>query len=166
MNQFDNLFGIFKHKRQIARSVAAAAFEWETIIIHLTKKKLEFIEQRDWQSIVKGKTPSDMPQLEEFIKFLTERCHMFRVLNNSKEKPTAQRHQQQKKDRKKRFLLLRCHRVIRFKKNCRASSCKKCQDKHNIMLHKENKKNRNVSGDNLFKEFVDGNHANDRGFER
>ncbi|XP_025263732.1 uncharacterized protein LOC112637714 [Camponotus floridanus] len=76
-------------------------FEWETIIITLAKKKLDFTKQRDWQNIVKGKTPHNMPRLDEFIKFLTERCHMLRVLNNSKEKSAAQRQQQQKKSEKK-----------------------------------------------------------------
>ncbi|TGZ49095.1 Uncharacterized protein DBV15_11835 [Temnothorax longispinosus] len=46
--------------------------EWETIIIHLAKKRLDFAEQRDWQTVVKDKTPDNMLTLEEFIKFLTE----------------------------------------------------------------------------------------------
>lgn len=117
-----------------------------------------------------------MPRLDEFIKFLTERCHMLRVLNNSKEKPTAQKPQQQKRNEKKVSLALtssscricngdhpvyKCDELLktttseRFKlvrerqlcvnclnpghyvKNCKALSCKKCQGKHNTMLHRE-----------------------------
>lgn len=29
--------------------------QWDTIILHLAKKKLDFTEQRDWQNLVKNK---------------------------------------------------------------------------------------------------------------
>lgn len=49
--------------------------QWQTMLIHLAKKKLDFTEKRDWQNITKDRTPDNMPTMEEFLKFLTERCH-------------------------------------------------------------------------------------------
>lgn len=60
--------------------------QWETIIIHLAKKRLDFVEQCDWQNLTRDRTPQNMPKLEEFLKFLTERSHSLRVLRQSKEK--------------------------------------------------------------------------------
>lgn len=62
--------------------------QWDTIILHLAKKKLDFAEQHDWQNFIKDKTPQNMPKLEEFLKFLTERSHNLRVLKQNKEKIT------------------------------------------------------------------------------
>lgn len=64
---------------------------WDTLIIHLAKKKLDFAEQNDWQNSVKGRTSQNMPRLEEFITFLIQRCDTLRMLNQNKEKQLAQR---------------------------------------------------------------------------
>ncbi|XP_011858074.1 PREDICTED: uncharacterized protein LOC105555659 [Vollenhovia emeryi] len=95
--------------------------KWDTIIIHMAKKRLDFAEQRDWQNIVKSRTPTNMPKIEEFLKFLTERCHTLRVLNQNKgkqassEKPTTQ-----KKGEKKVSL------------TTTPASCKICKGSHPI----------------------------------
>ncbi|XP_011858749.1 PREDICTED: uncharacterized protein LOC105556275 [Vollenhovia emeryi] len=62
--------------------------QWDTLIIHMAKKNLDFAEQRDWQHLIRRKTPQDMPILEEFLKFLTERCHSLRMLKQNKERVT------------------------------------------------------------------------------
>lgn len=75
--------------------------QWDTIILHLAKKKLDFAEQRDWQNLMKDKTPQEMPKLEEFLKFLTERSHSLRVLKQGKEKTTNVKSTVAKRDGKK-----------------------------------------------------------------
>lgn len=71
---------------------------WDTLIIHLAKKKLDFAEQRDWQDTIKVCT---MPKLEAFIKFLTERSHMLRMLSQGKAKPVVMKQPQEKKYEKR-----------------------------------------------------------------
>lgn len=58
--------------------------QWNTIIIYLAKRHLDFVERRDWQDHVKDRTCENMPTLEEFAKFLTERSHMLRMLRQDK----------------------------------------------------------------------------------
>lgn len=71
---------------------------WGGIIIHLVKKKLDYIEQRDWQDTLKGRTPQNMPTLKEFLAFLTERCHNLRMLQQSKQKTTKDKLTTQKNE--------------------------------------------------------------------
>lgn len=59
---------------------------WDTLIIHLARKELDYGEQKDWQIFIKDRQPDNMPTLNEFLKFLNERCHTLRVLNQLKEK--------------------------------------------------------------------------------
>ncbi|XP_018363954.1 PREDICTED: uncharacterized protein LOC108761740 [Trachymyrmex cornetzi] len=154
---------------------------WETIIIHLAKKKLDFIEQRDWQDTVKDKTPEDMPTLTEFLKFLNDRCHIIRVLEQGKTKVSNGKQQQKietKKEKGEKRVTLstirvncrycnddhptyKCEELLKlsapegtksviekrlcincfapghFGRDCRGSSCRKCDRKHNTLLHIE-----------------------------
>lgn len=78
------------------KSLQQPVEQWDTVILHLAKKKLEYIEQRDWQNHTKGKTPRNMPRLQEFITFITERCHTLRMIQPTdttklKQKPTSER---------------------------------------------------------------------------
>lgn len=59
---------------------------WDTLIIHIARKELDYGEQKDWQNLIKGRQPDNMPTLIEFIKFLTERCHTLRVITPLKGK--------------------------------------------------------------------------------
>jgi len=154
--------------------------QWNTIVIHLTKRQLNFIEQRDWQNHIKDRTHEDMPTLENFVKFLTDRCHTLRMLQQSKAK-TANSKQSQKlkkkneKKNEKKISLAATAQVCKYckgnhsvnwceeftklfinerrkevmKKNlcinclnpghlaeaCRSLRCKKCNEKHNTLLH-------------------------------
>jgi len=62
------------------KTLALPVDEWDAILMHLAKKRLDFIEQRDWQNLIKNRTPKNIPKLSEFIAFLTERCHTIKVL--------------------------------------------------------------------------------------
>lgn len=57
---------------------------WNTVIIQLAKKRLDYVEQRDWHNDTKACTPQNMPKLEDFIKFITERCHVLRMVHQKK----------------------------------------------------------------------------------
>ena len=74
---------------------------WDTIILHLAKKRLDFTEQRDWQNRVKDCTPRNMPKLENFVKFITERCHTLRMINQGRMIKSKQSTIQDKKNNKK-----------------------------------------------------------------
>ncbi|XP_011876948.1 PREDICTED: uncharacterized protein LOC105567034, partial [Vollenhovia emeryi] len=102
--------------------------QWDTLIIHMAKKNLEFAEQRDWQHLVRKKTPQDMPTLEEFLKFLTERCHSLRMLKQNKERVTNTKTPVVKKEGRKEQDTA---------SNCKSSTCRKCSSKHNTILHRE-----------------------------
>lgn len=66
---------------------------WDALIIHLVKKKLDFIEQKDWLNTIKDKTPQNMPKLTELIAFLTQRCQTLRMAGKitQKEEPISQK---------------------------------------------------------------------------
>lgn len=81
--------------------------QWNTIIIHLAKKHLDFVERRDWQDHIKDRTHENMPTLEEFVKFLTERSHTLRMLkqnkvskSNSKQAQSADKKVEKKSEKK------------------------------------------------------------------
>lgn len=68
------------------KSLGQPVDHWDTMIIHLAKKKLDFIEQRDWQDVIKECTIEQLPKMETFLKFLMDRSSMLRVLAQGKEK--------------------------------------------------------------------------------
>ncbi|XP_011858076.1 PREDICTED: uncharacterized protein LOC105555661 [Vollenhovia emeryi] len=137
---------------------------WDTIIIHLAKRKLEYTEQRDWQNCIKERTPQNMPKLEDFVKFITERCHTLRMINQAKPAKLKQSAIPDKKAKKGVVLTstpaqckicsgehqaFRCDEFIKLSseerkrasaKDCKASACRKCSGRHNTMLHKEETK--------------------------
>ncbi|XP_029664596.1 uncharacterized protein LOC115236347 [Formica exsecta] len=88
------------------------------MIIHLARKKLDFGKQRDWQNTINNRTPGNMPTMEEFLKFLTDRCNTLRVLNQGKTKQPTSKTTSQKKPDKKIFLT--------------SSECKFCKGSHSI----------------------------------
>ncbi|XP_071574579.1 uncharacterized protein [Temnothorax nylanderi] len=94
--------------------------QWETIILHLAKKKLDFVEQRDWQNIIKDRNAANMPRIEEFLKFLTDRCNTLRVLNQGKEKAATTKSSEKKKSDKRVTLAVT------------AQECKYCKRTHSI----------------------------------
>ncbi|XP_067209942.1 uncharacterized protein [Linepithema humile] len=71
------------------KSLEQPVDRWETMIIHLAKKKLNFVEQRDWQNMMNNRTPRNMPTIDEFLKFLMDRYNTMRVLNQGKAKKEA-----------------------------------------------------------------------------
>lgn len=97
--------------------------QWDTIILHLAKKKLDFAEQRDWQDFVKNRTPQDMPKLSEFLKFLTERCHSLRMLKQNKERTVNEK---QTAINKKKVNL------AAITEACKTETCKICAKNHPI----------------------------------
>lgn len=50
--------------------------QWDAIIIFLARNKLDFHSQREWEEVVGQQEPDHMPTVEEFLKFLQERCHL------------------------------------------------------------------------------------------
>lgn len=102
-NKADTLKKIIWHINTHLKSLEALkqpVKQWETIIIHLAKKKLDYVEQRDWQNAVKNRTPEDMPTIEEFLKFLNERCQSLKILNKGKLKYADEKSQSKKSNRK------------------------------------------------------------------
>lgn len=85
---------------------------WDTLIIHSAKKKLDFTQQRDWQDEVKGCTPQTMPKVEAFIKFLTGRSHMLRMLIQGRTKSVNVQQPQERKYEKRAVLAF-------MQQNCR-----------------------------------------------
>ncbi|XP_034935131.1 uncharacterized protein [Chelonus insularis] len=79
---------------------------WDTLIIHMAKKGLDFIEQRDWQNYINGRGPENMPKLDEFIKFLNERCQTLRVLNQNKTAASSTKPSQHKDHKHERKVTL------------------------------------------------------------
>lgn len=164
------------------KTLAQPVDQWETLIIHLAKKKLDFVEQRDWQNLIKDRTPENMPKMTKFLKFLTERCHTIRVLEQGKPKGAVSKKQiargekgKDKDDKKitlvsttvsckicngnhpiyrcedlqklsvtdrmkkiiEKRLCIKCLAPGHHAKDCRSSTCKKCDKKHNSLLHQE-----------------------------
>lgn len=59
--------------------------KWDTVIIFMARNKLDYHSQRGWEE--EGQQGSEyMPTVEEFLKFLNERCRTLEMLDNSKEK--------------------------------------------------------------------------------
>ncbi|KYQ53839.1 hypothetical protein ALC60_05462 [Trachymyrmex zeteki] len=50
--------------------------QWDAIIIFLARNKLDFHSQREWEEVVGQQEPDHMLTVEEFLKFLQERCHL------------------------------------------------------------------------------------------
>ncbi|XP_018395653.1 PREDICTED: uncharacterized protein LOC108774125 [Cyphomyrmex costatus] len=72
----------------------------------MAKKKLDFIEQKDWQNIVKNRTPENMPRLSEFIAFLTERSHSIKILEKNKAKTVEKKANSEIKKKEKKVALV------------------------------------------------------------
>lgn len=85
------------------RSLQQPVDHWDTIILHLAKKKLDYMEQRDWQSSIKDRTPQNMSKLADFVKFITERCHTLRIINQNKTTKVKQSTMLEKKSGKKSY---------------------------------------------------------------
>lgn len=94
--------------------------QWETVILHLAKKKIDFVEQRDWQNAIKDRSTANMPTMEEFLKFVTDRCNTLRVLNQGKVKPATSKPTEKKKTEKKVIL------------TTTTQECKFCKGSHSI----------------------------------
>lgn len=94
---------------------------WDTVIIHMAKKKLDFIEQKDWQDRIKACTPQNMPKLKDFVKYLTERSHTIRMLQQSKGKTVNVKQPQDSRKTDKKVVLASMHKV-----------CKLCKKEHPI----------------------------------
>jgi len=92
--------------------------QWDTIILHLAKKKLDYTEHRDWQNSVKDRTPRNMPKLADFIKFINERCHTLRMINQTKPSRVKQSVVPERKGAKRVVL------------TSASSQCKICQGAH------------------------------------
>jgi len=158
------------------RSLALPVNEWDAILVHLAKKKLNFREQRDWQNLIKNRTLENMPMLSEFIAFLTERCHTIKVLEQGRPKIAEKSDREAKRneqkvalvsvtskckicegdhpvykcsnllklsiaDRKMKIiekrLCLNCLGSGHYARDCKASMCKKCNKKHNSIIHED-----------------------------
>ncbi|XP_039304386.1 uncharacterized protein LOC113004841 [Solenopsis invicta] len=117
------IWHIQTHKSSL-KSLHQPVDHWDTIILHLSKKKLDYIEQRDWQDRAKDHTPQNMPKLDDFIAFLTERCHTLRMLNQNKITQTKQqpspKDNQEKKTGKKIVLA------------ATSLQCKICNEAHQV----------------------------------
>lgn len=107
------------------KSLSQPVDQWKTMIIHLAKKKLEFVEQRDWQNLMNDRTPENMPKLEDFLKFLTDRSNTLRVLNQGKTKQVPSKVTTQKKPNKKVSLIVT------------SSECSFCKGNHSIYKYEE-----------------------------
>ncbi|XP_018359970.1 PREDICTED: uncharacterized protein LOC108759152 [Trachymyrmex cornetzi] len=151
------------------KTLALPVDEWDAILLHLAKKKLDFIEQRDWQNLIKNRTPQNMPQLSEFMTFLTERCHTMKILEQGQMKTEKPLNRDAKKNESKVALVsvtnkckicegdhpvFKCARMLRsmheialgytghYVRECKGSTCKRCDKKHNSIIHKEDQEER------------------------
>lgn len=163
------------------KTLALPVDDWDAILLHLAKKKLDFIEQRDWQNLIKNRTPQNMPKLSEFMTFLTERCHTMKILEQSQTKTEKLLNRDAKKSERKvalvsvinkckicegdhlvfrcgdllklpiakrkqklidKKLCLNCLNAGHYARECKGSTCKKCDKKHNSIIHKEDQEER------------------------
>lgn len=69
------------------QSLGQPVEQWEAVLLHLAKKKIDFADQRDWQNMIKDRPTANMPTIEEFLKFLLDRCTTLRILNQGKARP-------------------------------------------------------------------------------
>ncbi|XP_011859827.1 PREDICTED: uncharacterized protein LOC105557253 [Vollenhovia emeryi] len=129
------------------RTLSLPVNAWDAILMHLAKKRLDYGEQRDWQNLIKKRTQENMPKLSEFLAFLTERCHnqgsragsdeacvhlVFKC-GNFQELSITDR----KKKLKEKKLCFNCLGSGHFVRECKASTCKKCNKKHNSIIHED-----------------------------
>ncbi|XP_011702046.1 PREDICTED: uncharacterized protein LOC105458438 [Wasmannia auropunctata] len=94
---------------------------WDAILMHMAKKKLDFVEQKDWQNLIKNRTQENMPRLSEFITFLTERCHAIKVLEKNRVKTTEKQVNREVKKKERRVTLVST-----------TVKCKVCEGDHPI----------------------------------
>lgn len=94
---------------------------WDTIILHLAKRRLDYTEQRLAESR-QGWYTAEPPRLDDFIKFITERCHTLRMVNQNNMAKTKQSATQDKKSNKKVIL------------TSVSGQCKICSGKHQTFL--------------------------------
>ncbi|KYN28338.1 hypothetical protein ALC57_02251 [Trachymyrmex cornetzi] len=161
------------------KTLALPVDEWDAILLQLAKKKLDFIEQRDWQNLIKNRTPQNISKLSEFMTFLTERCHTMKILKQGQTKTEKPLNRDAKKSERKvalvsvtnkckicegdffkcgdllklpiaerkqklidKKLCLNCLNAGHYIRECKGSTCKRCDKKHNSIIHKEDQEER------------------------
>lgn len=81
LGQFVN--HIRKHVRAL-ESLKLPVKQWDTILIYLATSKLDFFTRREWENNVGVRTIETLPTLEEFLKFLADKCHMLEMIDRDK----------------------------------------------------------------------------------
>ncbi|XP_011859671.1 PREDICTED: uncharacterized protein LOC105557115 [Vollenhovia emeryi] len=147
---------------------------WDELLIHLTKGKLDYNTQKDWEEET-SRDKINRKTLEDYLTFLNERCRTLELLDKGKGKrdtskpATSKKHgnavslaatTQQRcsicteshmvykcpqflqlavteriREAKEKKLCLNCLGKGHYATNCRASACRKCEKKHNTLLH-------------------------------
>ncbi|KMQ84915.1 hypothetical protein RF55_16893 [Lasius niger] len=60
--------------------------QWDTVLIFMARNKLDYHSQREWEEEVGQHGPEHMPTMEEFLKFLKERCRTLEMLDSCRGK--------------------------------------------------------------------------------
>ncbi|XP_011869055.1 PREDICTED: uncharacterized protein LOC105562656, partial [Vollenhovia emeryi] len=150
---------ISQHLRAL-KSLDQPVDSWDSIIIYLCASKLDIASRNEWEKLsVKS---SELPDIDEFKTFLNERCQILErlskdnkqldkrnVIKDSRDKSKANSlsHLASNVDLlslsvderlaqiRKLKLCTNCLRNNHFSKNCKAGGCKKCNGRHNTLLH-------------------------------
>ncbi|CAH1989310.1 unnamed protein product [Acanthoscelides obtectus] len=163
-----------KHLRSIVQ-LGQPIDNWDALIIFIVTSKLPKVTNQDWE---KQNKKFRGPTIEKFREFLIDRADFLQTIESKNQEKAAEKFESkhnrigqtrgcgifnklsvnERIDKAKQLrLCLNCLKPGHFSTVCRANTCKRCNYKHHVLLHKE------TSRSNLATELESAHSANDAG---
>lgn len=77
-NNLRKLLDTFVTHYRCLKNLGQPVEHWDTLLIYLISNKLDLATKKDWEASVKH----DSPSIDDFIKFLTNKCLLLETLDN------------------------------------------------------------------------------------
>ncbi|XP_018399905.1 PREDICTED: uncharacterized protein LOC108777491 [Cyphomyrmex costatus] len=152
---FEDTFNALVHSNvKIQTALEQPVIGWDALLLHLIGSKVDKKTQMEWEKSLDG---SEMPTLEQYLKFLRNRCHVLEAIPKDAANAANQKQLNANKLTSSRRYLkhrVRLSVIANHKVSaCKASSCRKCDRRHHTLLHPLNSKDTHTaSGENAYQE--------------